>query len=339
MKWFRLYNETLHDPKVQTLPAELFRSWINVMCIASSEPERGTLPGLRQVAFLLRVKEEKARQILASLNAFGLLDETEDGSLRPHNWEERQRNSDDVATRVRQSRKRKSDTTSNNDVTLPATGQETDAKPSCIDVARAPDSEEIREEQPPLPPSGGTAAAARFAPLPPGAEEAIAEARSRVSDDAAEIVRREASAIDRQLGGRFDLFVEALEAAQNRRPKLEVRHVYSWAMKRALGRLSDPPPARHVNGTVLSPAERATPAADPAKAASKHCEHCSGEGVVTVYHPAPDPARRIPATTPADCTCLWGRKIRAGRSAEDAARIPDLADVLARRCAWLADRP
>jgi hypothetical protein len=77
----------------------------------------------------------------------------------------------------------------------------------------------------------------------------------------------------------------------------------------------------------------------PGQAESKDCPHCSGEGMVTVYHPRPDPARRILPTTCADCVCPRGRAMRGSRKPAELARIVDLEDVLAGGVDWLPDPP
>lgn len=107
MKWFRFYSAALDDPKVQRLPGDLFKAWVNLLCLANDSEARGTLPSLPDIAFRLRLDEAAAAVIVAELQARGLID-TDDDLMRPHNWDERQRKSDDVAARVRQSRAKSS---------------------------------------------------------------------------------------------------------------------------------------------------------------------------------------------------------------------------------------
>jgi|GEM_PF-3882509 len=106
MKWFRVYNEVLHDSKVQTLSPELFRVWINLLCLASGAEDRGTLPALSQIAFSLRIKEDKASQLIGKLISIGLIDEAEDGGLSPHNWVSRQTDGASSTERVKRYRQR-----------------------------------------------------------------------------------------------------------------------------------------------------------------------------------------------------------------------------------------
>lgn len=107
MKWFRLYTEVLHDPKVQRLHPATFRHWINVLCVANMNQERGVLPPVEDVAFALRMKPVEAQKVLDTLKNVGLVEQDEDGRLFPHNWTERQRSSDAVSTRVQRHREKK----------------------------------------------------------------------------------------------------------------------------------------------------------------------------------------------------------------------------------------
>lgn len=99
MEWFRFYHEVVDDPKVQRLAPPLFKHWVNLLCLAARNAERGTLPSLADLAFGLRLSEAKVRAILTDLEAAGLLDR--DGeTLQVHGWTRRQKRSDDVSKRV-----------------------------------------------------------------------------------------------------------------------------------------------------------------------------------------------------------------------------------------------
>ncbi len=86
--WFRFYDDVIHDVKVQALPAPMFKSWVNVLCIVSNNG--GYLPALNAVAWALRVDEAAAFETITALRKAGLLDAGEGGALVPHNWEGRQ---------------------------------------------------------------------------------------------------------------------------------------------------------------------------------------------------------------------------------------------------------
>lgn len=103
-RWFRFYDDALNDPKAQALPDVLFKSWVNVLCIASKHD--GALPALRDVAFLLRLSEAKAAEVLTKLSMAGMLDKA-DGGFVPHNWDARQYKSDSPNERVKRHREGK----------------------------------------------------------------------------------------------------------------------------------------------------------------------------------------------------------------------------------------
>jgi hypothetical protein len=89
-RWFRFYDGVLDDPKAQKLPPELFKAWVNLLCLASRNG--GNIP-VDDVAFALRVTNGEARAIICDLEEAGLIDEF-DGLYAPHNWDARQFKSD-----------------------------------------------------------------------------------------------------------------------------------------------------------------------------------------------------------------------------------------------------
>lgn len=102
-RWWRAYDEALHDPKLQRLPPHLFKTWFNLLCIASQCD--GILPGADDLAYLLRRRVEDVRRDVAELCTRRLFDATESG-ITPHNWDTRQYKSDLSTQRVKQHRKR-----------------------------------------------------------------------------------------------------------------------------------------------------------------------------------------------------------------------------------------
>ena len=104
MKWFRMYSETLDDPKVQQLPDRLLRTWINLLCLCAEGG--GKLPDKAHIAFRLRMRIDRAAEALEELRSVGLIDLTEKG-LMPHNWAVRQFQSDNVSLRVQHFRNRR----------------------------------------------------------------------------------------------------------------------------------------------------------------------------------------------------------------------------------------
>lgn len=102
--WIRLYTEVPNDPKVQRLPAELFKFWINCLCLAGSN--HGTLPPDEDVAFILRISTDRVTSFISKLVEAGLIDWLDDTCYFPHNWNSRQFNNDVSTGRVRDYRKR-----------------------------------------------------------------------------------------------------------------------------------------------------------------------------------------------------------------------------------------
>lgn len=83
-RWFRLYDRLLDDPKAQRLPPDVFKGWINLLCLAARS--EGKLPGLSDIAFALRITDREADSLVTTLLDAGLLDDEPDGA-RPHNWD------------------------------------------------------------------------------------------------------------------------------------------------------------------------------------------------------------------------------------------------------------
>ena len=128
-RWFRLYSETLNDPKVQRLSPTLFKTWINLLCLASTLG--GKLPrSLDDIAFRLRISVQDAESQLDDLILAELIDIATDGTRQPHNWKIRQYVSDSSAKRVQKHRKNKRMTacnvTCNGSVTPPDSETDTE---------------------------------------------------------------------------------------------------------------------------------------------------------------------------------------------------------------------
>ena len=118
--WFRFHVESLNDPKVQQLPAELFKMWVNLLCLAKKH--NGTLPSEDDCSFALRETKEAFHERFIALQEAGLFDKsvTDDETFHPHNWNKRQYKSDTSTERVKAHRKR----TRNVTVTPPETETE-----------------------------------------------------------------------------------------------------------------------------------------------------------------------------------------------------------------------
>jgi hypothetical protein len=103
-RWFRMYDDLVHDRKVQDLSPAAFKGWINILCIASKGA--GVLPDIKDIAFALRLPIPKASSLVQDLVAAGLIDEQPNGKLSPHNWEIRQHKADVSTERVKAFRER-----------------------------------------------------------------------------------------------------------------------------------------------------------------------------------------------------------------------------------------
>lgn len=103
MQWFRFYGNTVFNPKVQMLSAEMFKAWVNLLCIYSIEAK---FPSVDHIAFDLRLSESETTDILERLVGARLLDRSEDGSYVPHNWSEFQFETDFSKVRVRKYREK-----------------------------------------------------------------------------------------------------------------------------------------------------------------------------------------------------------------------------------------
>jgi hypothetical protein len=184
VKWFRMYNTVLNDPKIHRLTLARRWRWVEILSIASAngdlgippclprhpalsdkasrlvcdssaetrrEKIRGQLPPIEDIAFFMRVRIDEAQSIMADMIRCGLVDELPDGKgLAVHDWDEHQKNSDSSAARVRDHRERNRNVSGNSHVTLHETLQTRDS--NVLDT----DTDTEREENTPLkPPKGG----------------------------------------------------------------------------------------------------------------------------------------------------------------------------------------
>lgn len=106
-RWFRFYDETLDDPKVQRLNDTLYRRWTDMLCIASRNDGQITAD-IAALAFMTRQTPAKTQAAVTALCDAGLLDRDGD-DFTPHGWRKRQYDSDSSAERMRRHRDRKRD--------------------------------------------------------------------------------------------------------------------------------------------------------------------------------------------------------------------------------------
>jgi predicted transcriptional regulator len=103
-----MYDELLDDPKVQRLPADDFKGWVNLLALASRN--NGKLPSISDIAFALRETEESVSTLLERLLNGGLIECRNGGAdgrhYAPYRWAERQYKSDTSTDRVKRFRQR-----------------------------------------------------------------------------------------------------------------------------------------------------------------------------------------------------------------------------------------
>lgn len=133
-RWFRYYDDSVNDPKVQRLPDAIFKAWVNLLCLASKNG--GVLPSVADCAYALRLDERKMQSILEQLSECGLFDESEDG-LKPHNWDGRQYKSDVSTNRVKRFRDKKRNVSVNVSETLDETAPDTEQNRTESEQTRA----------------------------------------------------------------------------------------------------------------------------------------------------------------------------------------------------------
>lgn len=85
--WFKIHDDALDDPRLQRLAPATFRTWFNLLCVASRNG--GRLPDIAELAWLLRCGKNPLARRLDELRSAGLIEER-DGALRPVKWERRQ---------------------------------------------------------------------------------------------------------------------------------------------------------------------------------------------------------------------------------------------------------
>lgn len=130
--WFRFYDDAVNDPKIIELPDDLYRAWVNVLCVAAKND--GVLPAMKHVAVVLRVKPGKAAALITRLVAAGLVD-NHNGVFAPHNWQGRQFKSDDSGPRVKKHRDKLRNAKSNDGCNV-----------TSVDDSNAPEGEEKKIE-------------------------------------------------------------------------------------------------------------------------------------------------------------------------------------------------
>ncbi len=141
--WFRLYAEVVEDPKVQRLSGELFKYWINLLCLSCKYD--GSV-NREDFAFGLRLNEKKANEVLDAFLNLHLIEIVEE-KIIPHNWNGRQFLSDRSTERSHRFRERQRNVPKNDNATLHATIQNNSCNVSATLHATPPDTETDTETE------------------------------------------------------------------------------------------------------------------------------------------------------------------------------------------------
>lgn len=99
MKWFRFYHEAYKNPKIKRMRPELFKFWVQLLCVASDSPDRGTIESADHLACAMGLRLPLVDRLTRELAASNLLVISASGSLTPYHWSERQPDGDDAAKR------------------------------------------------------------------------------------------------------------------------------------------------------------------------------------------------------------------------------------------------
>jgi hypothetical protein len=103
LPWWRYHVSTLYNRKVQSLPGDTFKGWVNTLCVARSNG--GVLPSTADIAFALHMSVRQCEKLIGELKDRRLIDDT-DGVLVPHDFTDWQYESDVSTPRVKEFRKR-----------------------------------------------------------------------------------------------------------------------------------------------------------------------------------------------------------------------------------------
>ena len=102
--WFRMYASILDlEDKTQELSDKSFRQWVALLCLYTRNDR--VMPPDASIARCLNLSTRKFEDVKQSLLSAGLMD-LRDEKLVPHNWDERQFESDTAANRTAKYRER-----------------------------------------------------------------------------------------------------------------------------------------------------------------------------------------------------------------------------------------
>jgi hypothetical protein len=112
--WVKLYIEILDDPKMGRLTNHLWRRAVELFLLAGREGNDGALPPVEEMAWILRLSEDKVLEDLHGLAEVGVVHEAKPGVWFVTNFKKRQ--TSESYDRVKRYRERYSNGTCNGEV-------------------------------------------------------------------------------------------------------------------------------------------------------------------------------------------------------------------------------
>lgn len=152
MKWFRLYNEIIDDPKVAKMKPKTFQFFIFLLCLSSNDDHNGVISlSEQEISWRLRMRVKDVKSHIDILKKLKIL--TSNPALSFINWSKRQFVSDSSKDRVKRYRKKKCNVTVTPEVTPPDTDTEqiqnrTDTLEQKIDAIIPAEFEQFWESYP-----------------------------------------------------------------------------------------------------------------------------------------------------------------------------------------------
>jgi hypothetical protein len=124
----------------------MHRAWFTLQCIASANGGVSCRRAVADIAVRLRMKPAKVAEWITELVKAGLIDNCE-GVFRPHNWDDRQFQSDNSTPRVKRHRERRRNTQRNVSPTVACNVSET-ANETPPEQSRAEQIQSRAEQRP-----------------------------------------------------------------------------------------------------------------------------------------------------------------------------------------------
>jgi len=77
--WIKLYHEILDDPKMATLPDNVWRKVIELFLVAGRMNKDGEIPDAKQIAWMMRCDQEIIEKALIEIEKIGIAVKTDNG--------------------------------------------------------------------------------------------------------------------------------------------------------------------------------------------------------------------------------------------------------------------